>query len=725
MANTNWIAAAFTLILLVEWAGTMKDSRALSPWSIGGLAILAGAIIVAAAAFELWTARNRLEASTLAEATNLANVGDAQVRAQLRLAIDAMRGLGTRAWNGDTYAGDAAIADSASLLLNAHPGVESMQLVDPAGAVIYASGARGGIVVPARRFVPLMRITEPGRRVVEIGRMMRDARTGRWYIPLRNFYWSRDGRQLGAVLAAIRPAALVEMFEGLARERYSSVSLAQRDGTIIARYPDPERFTGRSLARGEVFQKYLPVSESGATRITGVLLGRDLYIAYRGIAGTPFVINISFDVAQSLEPWYRRVWLDSLIVLLALVLVGTTALLVARGQARRLEAAAARQAHDIIGGMPSFAMLVDGEGTLVEANPALLELAATTVDRVIGVKAWDAPWFGRTEEMRDRIRSLLRSAAGTDAIRVDLLFLAGDGRFVAVDTTFRSISGGRVVVSGVDVTERRDLEARLSSARKLEAIGLVTSEIAHDFANYISAIVGFADFLTDDLKAGSTERSYAERIVRVCTNARQMISQILSFGRPEVAAHDPIELNAVLTEVETTVRPLMPASVSFDFDLTPRAVFVAASGAQLSQIFVNLCTNARDALSDKAGSVALAASVLEPGAAGHPASLDAAGDDGMSVRHVGSADPAETYVRIVVTDTGEGISQDALTRIFEPFYTTKPRSRGTGLGLAIVHGIVPSLKGAYRIESVLGQGTQFAIYLPVARVSRNAVAMAA
>jgi len=706
--------------------------RVLRPWSIWGLALLAGLVIVSAAAFELWSELGRLETATLMQASNLAKVGDAQVRAQLRLGLDASRAFALRAVapGGTSIAGVSSLADSASIVMATHPGVMELELLDPSGRIIFARGMPDGLVIQPDRFAADQLIVERNRGSsadrVEVGRLLHDAKTGHWCIPIRRTVFSSSGQLFGTVLAAIDPATLVDVFAELTSDRHSAVSLQQSDGVIVARFPDPARFVGRSLANGDIFRDYLPRSSTGAMRLKGVLFGRDLFVAYRKIRGAPFVINIAFDAREALAPWYRRLWLEGVLTALALALIGMTALLVSRGEARRREAAAAEQGRDIIRGMASMVALIDAEGTIVDANQALLDLVSLAPQDVIGGRLWDAPLFSPAPEAQARIRGYLDKARGGTTVRADILFRADPTRFVVVDTAFQAIAGGRVVMSGVDVTQRRDLEARLSAAQRLEAIGLVSSEIAHDFANYISVIVGFAEMLNDGLDPATTERGYAERILRACANARRMISQLLAFGKPAVRATKEIELNTVLGEVETTVRPLMPPTATFSVDLAAVPIRVCASDAQLSQIFVNLCTNARDALAGHAGSVTLSASIVEPGNSDHPATLNA-GDERLSasIRHVGTADANVAYARIVVADSGEGISKESLARIFEPFYTTKPKGRGTGLGLAIVHGAVVALDGVYRIESVPERGTRFAIYLPLAQSKPGAVGLAA
>ena len=708
----------------------MAQRGILNSWSIMGLAVLAGLVIVAGTGTELWAAHDRDENHTLREAGNLANVGDTQIRTQVRLAEDALRGFSQRAMGPDGFKDTASLASDASLILSTHAEVTALILTGEDGRTIFSTVRNPEAIFDWANFVPQYDATEAGSNAdyVEIGRLQRNTPSTPWFIPIRRSLHDASGALVGYDYALLRPQALTSEFESLTLGRFNAASVQESDGIIVARFPDAQKFVGRSLLSGAIFQTYLPRAPVGALRLRGVLNRRDLYVAYRTVPGTPFIINIAYDANRSLEDWVRRVWLDCAIVLVLLLLIGATAWLVRRDHLRQLSAVAAQQSRDIIGGMASVVALADGDGRILDVNQAFLDLAAVKRTDAVGRKLWELPSFHHAGEKQNRLRALFEAALSGRPARSDVLFRAKGSEFGVLDTAFRPLhdrGGGEkcMILSGVDVTERRNLELRLGAAQRMEAIGLVASEIAHDFSNYIAAIGGFAEFLAADGDDSATRISFAQRILRVCNTARQTISQILSYGRSQDAEKSEIELRTVLRDVETMVHPTIAAPVGFELDLPDSDVFVAGNAGQMTQIFVNLCTNARDAMAGCSGTVRLEMTCVPAGAPDHPATLEpAAKDISLSLRQMGDADPALDYAKIVVTDEGEGIDNATLARIFEPFYTTKPRGRGTGLGLAIIHGLVLSLNGVYRLESRPGFGTTFAVYLPARFAARTSLA---
>jgi PAS domain S-box-containing protein len=276
-----------------------------------------------------------------------------------------------------------------------------------------------------------------------------------------------------------------------------------------------------------------------------------------------------------------------------------------------------------------------------------------------------------------------------------------------------------IIISSHDVTDARHLEAQLFQAQKLEAIGRLAGGIAHDFNNILGAIVGFGDFLVQDLPKGSRERGFAERIVKASERAKELIQQILAVSRRSSVERAPIDLGQIVLETKELLRASIPSSTELDLLIADQVLVANVNAAQVSQILLNLCLNANDALSGGPGRVEIELTRVPPGDFEHsllPVAWQEHNDGAAHAAHrimAGTIDPTQTYARLTVTDTGTGIDGLALPHIFEPFFTTKERGRGTGLGLAIVHGIVMSYGGACRVLSRPGRGTVFAIYLPV------------
>ncbi|HEX4303440.1 MAG TPA: ATP-binding protein [Rhizomicrobium sp.] len=297
---------------------------------------------------------------------------------------------------------------------------------------------------------------------------------------------------------------------------------------------------------------------------------------------------------------------------------------------------------------------------------------------------------------------------------VDRTLVAFAGRELEIQRT-RLPDGG--IISRInDVTahnavqrERDQLQARLQTAAKMEAIGQLAGGVAHDFNNILGAIMGFAGFLDQDLPANSEQHHFAARILSASQRGKELVDQILTFARGRGEGGDSADLGRALRQAADLLRGSFPSAIALDIATDAQGLFVACGASRLSQLLLNLCINARDAIGEKPGKIALRVAVA-PGS--EPAALAAA--DALGEISVGEADTSRSYARIEVSDTGGGIAPEILKHIFEPFYTTKDRHRGTGLGLAVVYGVIESCGGFAHVRVAPGQGTIFSVYLPLA-----------
>ena len=276
-----------------------------------------------------------------------------------------------------------------------------------------------------------------------------------------------------------------------------------------------------------------------------------------------------------------------------------------------------------------------------------------------------------------------------------------------------SLPDGGLIARLTDVTERNlvqqekiHLQNRLQQVAKMEAIGQLAGGIAHDFSNILSAIMGFARFLEEDLAADSQEQGFARRILAACDRGKRLVDQVLDFAMAKTASQDRVELGAVIRQCEEHVLPTLHAGIRLKVETDGAPAHVSGSAIQLSQIVINLCANARDAIGGKDGEIRLQLCPADP------RELEK-GTPAMPGFWTGEVDPARRYACIRVSDTGDGIAPENLPRIFEPFFTTKSRQRGTGLGLAVVHGAVAAHQGAVHARSDAGIGTTVSIYLPL------------
>jgi len=272
---------------------------------------------------------------------------------------------------------------------------------------------------------------------------------------------------------------------------------------------------------------------------------------------------------------------------------------------------------------------------------------------------------------------------------------------------------GGIITRINDVTARNaaaresaQMQKKLQQAAKMEAIGQLAGGIAHDFSNILSSIMGFAQFLEEDLPSGTEEQRFAKRILSSCERGKRLVDQILDFALAKAAQRDIVDLGHLIRQCEEHVLPTLPMNVALEVKADDEFAFVTGSAVQLSQIVMNLCTNARDAIGEHRGAIRVELTYADRS---ELEGLGASAEEAW----IGEIDNSKSYACIRVTDDGEGIAGSDLPRIFEPFFTTKGRHRGTGLGLAVVHGAVVAHQGVCHVRSELGVGTTMSIYLPL------------
>jgi len=253
-----------------------------------------------------------------------------------------------------------------------------------------------------------------------------------------------------------------------------------------------------------------------------------------------------------------------------------------------------------------------------------------------------------------------------------------------------------------DVTSEVELENRLAQAQKMEAIGTLAGGIAHDFNNILSAIMGFTELVEIDLPEGSRNKEDLGEAIQACRRARDLVKQILTFSRQTEHEVKPLRIDLIVKEALKMIRASTPTSIEIRQDVSMDLPTVIADPTQVHQIVMNLCANAVHAIQDEHGIIALSLDTIR---------VDDPGDE-RSKKPL----PGE-YVRLVVSDTGKGISPEIQERIFEPYFTTKKKGEGTGLGLSVVYGIVREYGGTISVESEPGGGTTFTVHFPVAEKS--------
>jgi len=337
-------------------------------------------------------------------------------------------------------------------------------------------------------------------------------------------------------------------------------------------------------------------------------------------------------------------------------------------------------------------------GEIVFLNAAAEQLTGWTGDRAMGRPL--AEVLDLHDEATGRAAAVPVAGPTPGGSRAYRL-VSRDGTAIPVEITSSENRSEKERLGSIlvvrDMRAQREMEARLIQSQRLEAIANLAGGLAHDFNNLLMVILGYADELTTELKdARDLER--AVEIKKAAVLAGSISNQLLTLSRRDVSRADVLDINAVIAEIEPLLARTLGANRALELDLGPGSSLVRGDRNRLKQVFLNLATNARDAM-PQGGSLRISTGTAEIGE-----------DEESRERRPGH------YVKIRVADSGQGMDRATLARIFEPFFTTKRSGAGTGLGLAIVHAIVVQNEGYISAASEPGKGTAFEILLPRAEM---------
>ncbi len=348
---------------------------------------------------------------------------------------------------------------------------------------------------------------------------------------------------------------------------------------------------------------------------------------------------------------------------------------------------------------PAGLLIVDRAGLIVRANAALARIAGRPAGIAPGSRA-DSLFSAA--ERREIWRELALHLAGKAAARefVTRLVVAEGAAEAPVDVSVQVLHGadgkpGGLVLWFTDTSRQHQLEAQLAHGQKLQAVGQLAGGIAHDFNNLLTAVIGAAELIL----ARGADAVTMEDVRQVRASAERgaaLVRQLLAFGRQQRLQPRIVAINEAIGELSSMLARLLGSKVRLELELEEPGRMVRVDPTQLDQVLVNLAVNARDAMPEggqlflRSGHITL----FRPLTRGH------------------ETIPPGRYVMIEVEDTGCGIAPEVLPRIFDPFFTTRRDRGGSGLGLATAHGIIRQSEGFIAVESELGKGTCFRIYLP-------------
>ena len=278
-----------------------------------------------------------------------------------------------------------------------------------------------------------------------------------------------------------------------------------------------------------------------------------------------------------------------------------------------------------------------------------------------------------------------------------------DGQHLFIHTVKTPLTDSAGNVAGAlgifwDITERRELEEQLRQAHKMEAIGTLAGGIAHDFNNILAAIIGYADILLGQIASDRPPKwEHLQKILSAGERAKELVQHILAFSRQSESCKAPVQLSEIVDEVLRLIRAALPSTIEIQKTMAHGSATVMGDSTEIHQVVMNLCTNAWQAMGDEGGVLKVKQEL---------AALD---KESAELRDDLTPGP---YVKLSISDTGCGMSEEVCSRAFDPFFTTKDTGGGTGMGLAVVHGIVKSHGGDITVRSEIGEGSVFEVLLP-------------
>ncbi|WDP92478.1 MAG: response regulator [Desulfobacter sp.] len=355
------------------------------------------------------------------------------------------------------------------------------------------------------------------------------------------------------------------------------------------------------------------------------------------------------------------------------------------------------------------AIIIEPDDVISMVNSNFAEMVGMERETIEGKKKWHEFVSSRdivVMENHLRAGKGVRPESGA-VLHYEMELAAGQGTSRYVYVSLGMIPGTRrQVASMLDVTERKNaekrwksLEKQLRKAQKMEAIGTLAGGIAHDLNNILSPVLGYADMIMGAADPASRQFEHSEKIKKAALRAADLVGRILTVNRSDEKGKRRIRLHPVAKEVVTLLRGSIPSTITIVDRIDRNCHAVQADPTQIHQVLMNLCTNAYHAMEESGGRLTVELRQVElsqKDMAAHPNLPGGAGN----------------YLVLEVKDTGCGMGEDVVDRIFDPYFTTKGEGKGTGLGLATVYGIVQGCRGDILVSSRPGEGSCFSVYLP-------------